>query len=72
MAQSVKRPTSAQIMISLLMSLSPASDSVRTAQSLEPASSSVSISLCSSPARCLCLSLKYKPLKNMYINKISR
>ena len=35
---SVKRPTSAQVMISRFMSLSPASGSVLTAQSLEPAS----------------------------------
>ena len=44
-AQSVKRPTSAQIMISQFVSLSPASSSVLTAQSLEPASDSVSPSL---------------------------
>ena len=41
-AQSVKRPTSAQVMISWLVSSSPASGSVLTAQSLEPASGSVS------------------------------
>ena len=44
-AQSVERPTSAQVMISRLMSLGPASGSVPTAQSLEPASDSVSPSL---------------------------
>ena len=42
MAQSVKRPTSAQVMISRSVSSSPASGSVLTAQSLEPASDSVS------------------------------
>ena len=41
-AQSVERPTSAQVMISPLVSSSPASGSVLTAQSLEPASDSVS------------------------------
>ena len=41
MAQSVKRPTSAQVMISQSMSSSPASGSVLTALSLEPASDSV-------------------------------
>ena len=41
-AQSVKRVTSAQVMISQFVSLSPASDSVLKARSLEPASDSVS------------------------------
>ena len=44
-AQSVGHPTSAQVMISLLMSSSPASGSVLTAWSLDPASDSVSPSL---------------------------
>ena len=46
-AQSVGHPTSAQVMISQTVSLSPASGSVLIAQSLKPASDSV----------CLCLSL---------------
>ena len=54
-AQSVKRPTSAQVMISRSVSLSPASGSVLTAQSLEPVSDSVSPSLCPSPVHALCL-----------------
>ena len=41
-AQSVKRPTSAQGMISRSGSSSPASGSVLTAQSLEPVTDSVS------------------------------
>ena len=41
-AQSVKRPTLAQVMISQFVSSSPVSGSVLTAQSLEPASDSVS------------------------------
>ena len=41
-AQSVERLTSAQVMILQFMSSSPASGSVLTAQSLEPASDSVS------------------------------
>ena len=45
MAPSVKRPTSAQVMILQFMSSSPASGSVLTAQSLEPVSDSVSPSL---------------------------
>ena len=45
MAQSVKHLTSAQVMISQLLSSSPTSGSVLTAQSLEPASDSVSPSL---------------------------
>ena len=44
-AQSVKRPTSAQVMISWFMGSNPASGSVLTAQSLEPVSDSVSPSL---------------------------
>ena len=44
-AQSIKRPTSAQVMTSRSVSSSPESGSVLTAQSLEPASDSVSPSL---------------------------
>ena len=44
-AQWVKRPASAQVMISRFAGSSPASDSVLTARSLEPASESVSLSL---------------------------
>ena len=49
MAQSVKRLTSAQVIISQFMGLSPAMGSVLTAQSLEPASESVSPSLSAPP-----------------------
>ena len=49
MAQSVKRPTSARVMISRFMGSSPASGSVLTARSLEPASDSVSPSLSAPP-----------------------
>ena len=45
MAQSVKRPASAQVMISQLVGLNPVWGSVLAAQSLEPASDSVSPSL---------------------------
>ena len=44
-AQSVERPTSAWVVISRFVGLSPASGSVLTAQSLEPALDSVSPSL---------------------------
>ena len=56
--RSVKPPTSAQVMIVWFVSLSPASDSVLTAQSLEPASDSVppSLSAPSPLVLCLCLS----------------
>ena len=60
LAQLVEHPTSAQVMISWLVSSSPALGSVLTAQSLEPASDSVSPSL-SAPthlALCFCLSQK--------------
>ena len=59
-AQSVKRPTSAQVTISGSVSSSPASGSVRTAQSLEPALDSVSPSLSDAPLFMLCLSLSQK------------
>ena len=57
MAQSVKRPTSAQVMISRFVGSSPASGSVLTARGLEPASDSVSLSLSAPPLLVLCLSL---------------
>ena len=55
MAQSVKRPTLAQVTIWQFVSSSPAWGSVLTAQSLEPASDSVSPSLCPFPACALSL-----------------
>ena len=55
-AQSVKHSTLAQVMISRSVSSSPASGSVLTAQSLEPASDSVS-PLSAPPPLMLCLSL---------------
>ena len=48
-AQSVERPTSAQVMISRSVSSSPASGSALTAQSLESALDSVSPSLSTPP-----------------------
>ena len=59
-AQSVKRPTSAQVTISRSMSSSPESGSGLMAQSLEPASDSVSPSLSAPPPFMLCLSLSQK------------
>ena len=56
-AQLVKHPTSAQVMISRFVSLSPTSHSVLTAQSLEPAPDSVSPSLPAPLLLMLCLSL---------------
>ena len=53
-AQSVERPTSAQVMISQSVSLSPASGSALTARSLERASGSVSPSLSAPPLPCSC------------------
>ena len=57
MAQSVKRPTLAQVTISQSVNSSPASGSGLTAQSLEPASDSVSPSLSGPPLLVLALSL---------------
>ena len=59
-AQSVERPTSAQVMISRPESSNPASGSVLTARSLEPASGSGSPSVSAPPLLMLCLSLSQK------------
>ena len=60
-AHLVKHLTSTQVVISQLVSLSPKSGSVLTAQSLEPAFGfGVSLSLCSSPTCMLSLSLSLK------------
>ena len=62
MAQSIERPTSAQVMISQFVGSSLASGSELTAQSLEPVSDSLSLSLSLSlplPSS-HCLSLKNK------------
>ena len=56
-AQSVKRPILAWVMILQFVSLSPASGSVLTAQSLEPVSDSVSPSLSAPPPLTLCVFL---------------
>ena len=66
-AQQIKHPTSAQVMIWRFVGSNPTLGSVPTARSLEPASESVSPSLSAPPllalCLCLCLSLKNK-LKN--------
>ena len=76
-AQWVEPPTSAQVTISRFVGSSPASGSVLTAPSLEPASDSVvSLSRCPSPAHALSLSVskinrqikKEKEKKNNYNN----
>ena len=54
----------AQVMISWFTALSPASGSVLTARSLEPASDPGSPSLCPSPTRALSLRLKKKQTLN--------
>ena len=59
-AQSVGRPTSAQVTISRYVSSSPTSGSVLTAQSLEPVSDSVSPSLSAPPPLMFSLSLFLK------------
>ena len=57
MAQSVKGPTSAQVLILRFVRSSPVSGSVLTARSLELALDSVSPSLSAPPPLVLCLSL---------------
>ena len=59
-AQPVKRPTSARVMISQSVGSSPASVSVLTAQGLGLVSDSVSPSLSDPPPFMLCLSLSQK------------
>ena len=59
-AQSVERPTSAQVTISRFVSSSPVSGSGLMARSLEPASDSVSPSLSAPPPFMLCLCPKNK------------
>ena len=56
MAQSVKHPTSAQVMISCFLGSSPVLASVLTAQSLELASDSVAPSVSDPPLLVLSLS----------------
>ena len=75
MAQSVERPTSAQVMISRFVSSSPVSGPVLTARSLEPASDSVSSSLSAPPLLAFCFSLSHKEInvKNFFKkNKCAR
>ena len=67
-AQLVKPLTSAQVMISWFVCLSPASGSVLTARNLEPALESVSPSLCPLPACTLSLSLKNKCSKKLKVD----
>ena len=57
MAQSVERPTLAQVMVSQFVGSSPASGSGLMAGSLEPASDSVSPSLSAPPPLVLSLPL---------------
>ena len=57
-AQSVKRPTSAQVTISRFVGSSPVSGSVLTAQNLESASESVSPCVSAPSLLALCLYLK--------------
>ena len=66
MAQLVEHPISVQVIISQFVGSSPMSVSVLTAQTLEPASDSVSLSLSAPLQLVLCLSLSKinKHLKN--------
>ena len=63
-AQTVRRPTSAQVTISWFAGSSPTSGSVLTAQSLEPALESLSLSLCPSPTSALSKINKCKKITN--------
>ena len=62
-AQSVKRPNSARVMIPWFVGSSPASGSVLTAQSLEPALDSVCVSLSAPLPLVFSLSLCQKRIK---------
>ena len=65
-AQSVERPTSAEVMNLQFVSSSPTSGSVLTPQSLEPASDSVSPSLSAPPLFLLSQNLKKKNIKKIF------
>ena len=74
MAESVKRPTLAQVTISQFLNSNPASGSVLTAQSLEPGSDFVSpsrslplpmLALCQSLSKIINVKKKKVPLKGM-------
>ena len=69
MAQLVKHPTLAQVMISQFVGSSPVSGSVLAARSLEPASDSGSPSLSAPPQPSLCLSQNECTLKKFKKNK---
>ena len=73
MAQTVECPTSAQVMISRFMSLSPMSGVVLTVQSPEPASDFVSSSLCAPPQLVLSLPLSQnkQTLKKKFFFNVS-
>ena len=72
-AQSVKRPTSALVMISRFLGSSPALGSMLTAQRLKPASDSVvSLSLSALPHQhsvSLCLSKMNKNIKKIFLKR---
>ena len=70
MAQSVKHSTSAKVMILQFVSLIPTSGFVLTAQSLEPASDSVSLSLSAPTTFMLCLSSSLSP--SLSLSKINK
>ena len=72
MAQSVKRPTLAQAMISHFRSSSPVSGSVLKAHGLRPASDSVSPLLSAPPLFMLCLSVINKRLKNIKKKRVAQ
>ena len=71
-AQSVKRPTSTQVTISLFPGSSHLSGSVLAARSLEPASDSASPSLSAPPLLALCLSPSKvnKNIKKNFVNEM--
>ena len=70
-AQLVERPTLAQVMTSRLVSSSPVSGSVLTAQSLEPASDSVSLSLSLSlPSSTHALSLSVSKINKKHWHRL--
>ena len=72
MAQWVKLPTSAQVMISRFLGSSPVSGSVLTAQSLKPDSDSVSPSRSAPLPLALSLSLKNKQtLKRFFVESVA-
>ena len=71
-AQLVKRPTLAQVMISQFVGSNPTSGSVLMTRSLEPASDSVPPSLSTPPSFTVCLSVCLSVSLSLSLSKVNK